>query len=123
MDTRDERPREGAKESSSGVELSLAAARERLREKGDLGRGVEGAVLKGALAARSRTRALLLGAATGALFLAAAVALAGAVLHSVSSALTFRDTAVLFLWLFGGAAALATLLVAGLVGLALLRGR
>ena len=103
--------------------LSLDAARERLREKGYLDRGVEGAVLKGALAARSRTRALLLGAATGALFLAAAVALAGAVLHGVSSALTFRDAAVLFLWLFAGAAALATLLVAGLVGLALLRGR
>ena len=80
-------------------------------------------MLKGALAARSRTRALLLGAATGALFLAAAVALAGAVLQAVSSALSLRDAAVLFLWLFAGAAALATLLVAGLVGLALLRAR
>ncbi len=103
--------------------LSLDAARERLREKGYLDRGVEGAVLKGALAARSRTRALLLGAATGALFLAAALALAGAVLHAVSSALPLRDAAVLFLWLFAGAAALATFLVAGLVGLALLRAR
>jgi hypothetical protein len=103
--------------------LSLDAARERLREKGYLDRGVEGAVLKGALAARSRTRALLLGASTGALFLAAAFALAGAVLHAVSSALPPRDAAVLFLWLFAGAAALACLLVAGLVGLALLRAR
>lgn len=123
MKERDGKVREGAGESSSGVELSLDAARERLREKGYMDRGVEGAVLKGALAARSRTRALLLGAATGALFLAAAVALAGAVLHAVSSALTFRDFSVLFLWLFAGAAALATLLVAGLVGLALLRAR
>ena len=103
--------------------LSLDAARERLREKGYLDRGVEGAVLKGALAARSRTRALLVGAATGALFLATAVALSGAVLHAVSSALGPRDATVLFLWLFGGASALATLLVAGLVALALLRAR
>lgn len=122
MDERDGRAREGA-EKTPGVELSLDAARERLRERGYLDRGVEGAVLKGALAARSRTRALLLGAATGALFLAAAVAVAGAVLQAVSSALPFRDAAVVFLWLFAGAAALATLLVAGLVGLALLRGR
>jgi hypothetical protein len=123
MDERDLPPREGARESSSGVELSLDAARERLREKGYLDRGVEGAVLKGALAARSRTRALLLGAATGALFLAVAVALAGAVLHAVSSALPLRDGAILFLWLLAGAAALAALLVAALVGLALLRAR
>ncbi len=122
MDDRDARPREGAGESP-GVELSLDAARERLREKGYLDRGVEGAVLKGALAARSRTRALLLGAGTGALFLALAFAFAGAVLHGVSSALTLRDTAVLFLWLFAGAAALATLLVTGLVALARLRAR
>ena len=123
MKERDGEVREGARESSSGVELSLDAARERLREKGYLDRGVEGAVLKGALAARSRTRALLLGAATGALFLAAAVAVAGAVLHAVSSALPLRDAAVLFLWLFAGASALAAFLVAGLVALALLRGR
>jgi hypothetical protein len=123
MKERDGEVREGARESSPGVELSLDAARERLREKGYLDRGVEGAVLKGALAARSRTRALLLGAATGALFLAAAVALAGAVLQAVSSALPLRDAAVLFLWLFAGAAALASFLVAGLVGLALLRAR
>ncbi|MGA7992307.1 MAG: hypothetical protein WCC53_12790, partial [Thermoanaerobaculia bacterium] len=122
MDSRDERPREGAK-GTSGVELSLDAARERLREKGYLDRGVEGAVLKGALAARSRTRALLLGAATGALFLAVAVALLGAVLHTVSAALPPGDGAVLFLWLLAGATALATLLVAALVGLALLRAR
>jgi len=122
MDERDARPREGA-EKSSGVELSLDAARERLREKGYLDRGVEGAVLKGALAARSRTRALLFGAAMGALFLAAALAIAGAVLHAVSSALSPRDAVVLFLWLFAGAAAVATLLVAGLVSLALLRTR
>ncbi len=122
MDERDGPSREGA-EKTPGVELSLDAARERLREKGYLDRGVEGAVLKGALAARSRTRALLLGAATGALFLAVAVALAGAVLQAVSSALSPRDAAVLFLWLFAGAAALATLLVAGLVGLALVRAR
>jgi hypothetical protein len=123
MDERDLPPREGAGESSPRAELSLDAARERLREKGYLDRGVEGAVLKGALAARSRTRALLFGAATGALFLAVALALAGAVLHAVSSALPWPDGVLLFLWLFAGAAALATLLVAALVGLALLRAR
>ena len=59
MDDRDHPLREGAERSSSsdsGVELSLDAARERLRERGYLDRGVEGAVLKGALAARTRTR-------------------------------------------------------------------
>jgi hypothetical protein len=103
--------------------ISLDAARERLRERGYLERGVEGAVLKGALAARTRTRAFLLGASTGAAFLAAAVALAQTVLHAVASALTFRDAAVLFLWLFAGAAAAASLVVLALVLLALLRAR
>ena len=88
--------------------ISLDAARERLRERGYLERGVEGAVLKGALAARTRTRAFLLGASTGAAFLAGAVALAQTVLHAVSSALPLRDAAVLFLWLFAGAAAVAS---------------
>jgi len=103
--------------------LSLDAARERLRERGYLERGVEGAVLKGALAARTRTRAFLLGAATGAAFLAAAVAFAQTVLHAVSSALPVRDAAVLFLWLFAGAAAIASLVVLALVLLALFRAR
>jgi hypothetical protein len=103
--------------------LSLDAARERLRERGYLERGVEGAVLKGALAARTRTRAFLLGAATGAAFLAVAVAFAQTVLHAVSSALPLRDAAVLFLWLFAGAAAIASLVVLALVLLALFRAR
>jgi hypothetical protein len=125
MDERDRPPRAGAEESSSspGVELSLDAARERLRERGYLDRGVEGAVLKGALAARTRTRAFLLGAATGAAFLAAAVAFAQTVLHAVSSALPFRDAAVLLLWLTAGAAAVASLVVLALVLLALVRAR
>src|SRR5512143_3894418 len=125
MDERDDSRREGAERSSSssGVELSLDVARERLRERGYLDRGVEGAVLKGALAARTRTRAFLLGAATGAAFLAAAVALAQAVLHAVSSALPLRDAAVLFLWLFAGSAAVASFVVLALVLLALVRVR
>src|SRR5664280_311796 len=90
MDKRDDPLREGAKKSSSGVELSLDAARARLRERGYLDRGVEGAVLKGALAARTRTRAFLLGAATGAAFLAAAVAFAQTVLVAVASVLAAR---------------------------------
>ena len=55
MDERDDPPREGAEDSSSCPRrrLSLDAARERLRERGYLDRGVEGAVLKGALAART----------------------------------------------------------------------
>ncbi len=126
MEERDDPPREGAKgpsSSSPGVELSLDAARERLRERGYLDRGVEGAVLKGVLAARTRTRAFLLGAATGAVFLASAVALAQTVLLAVSSALPLRDAAVLFLWLFAGAAAVASLVVLGLGLLALVRAR
>ncbi len=103
--------------------ISLDEARERLRERGYLERGVEGAVLKGALAARTRTRAFLLGAATGAAFLAAAVALAQTVLHAVSSTLPLGDAAVLFLWLFAGAAAVASVVVLALVLLALLRAR
>jgi len=124
MDEGDGPLREGAEKSSSpGVELSLDAARERLRERGYLDRGVEGAVLKGALAARTRTRAFLLGAATGAAFLAAAVALAQTVLHAVSSALPLRDAAVLFFWLFAGSLAVASLVVLALVLLALVRAR
>jgi hypothetical protein len=125
MEERDGPERSGAEESSSspGVELSLDAARERLRERGYLERGVEGAVLKGALAARTRTQAFLLGAATGAAFLAAAVAFAQTVLHAVSSALPVRDAAVLFFWLFAGAAAIASLVVLALVLLALFRAR
>ena len=124
MNERDGMPREGARESSSSPSpLSLDAARERLRERGYLERGVEGAVLKGALAARTRTRAFLLGASTGAAFLAAAAAFAETVLHAVSSSLPIRDAAVLFLWLFAGAAAAASLVVLALVALALLRAR
>jgi hypothetical protein len=124
MNERDGGPREGARESSSSPSpLSLDAARERLRERGYLERGVEGAVLKGALAARTRTRAFLLGASTGAAFLAAAAAFAETVLHAVSSTLPLRDAAVLFLWLVAGAAAVASLVVLALVLLALLRAR
>src|SRR5258708_2708488 len=103
--------------------LSFESARDKLREKGYLDRGVEGAVLKGALAARTRARSLLLGAAVGAVFLAGALALSQAVLLAVASALPFRDGAVLFLWLFLPAFIAAALLVLVLVGVAFARTR
>ncbi len=113
------RPREGAEDSS----LSFEAARERLRERGYLDRGVEGAVLKGALATRTRAQSLLLGAAVGALFLALALAVVETAVNAVVSALPARDTAVLFFWIAAGCLAVAAVVVSLLVGAAFLRVR
>ncbi len=103
--------------------LTFEAARERLRERGYLDRGVEGAVLKGALAARTRAKSLLLGAAIGALFLAVAVALAETALNTAASSLPLRDALVLFLWLALGSLVVAAVVVALLVAAAALRLR
>jgi hypothetical protein len=103
--------------------LTFEAARERLRERGYLDRGVEGAVLKGALAARTRAKSLLLGAAVGALFLAVAAALAETALNTAASSLPPGDALVLFLWLALGSLFAAAVLVALLVAAAALRLR
>jgi hypothetical protein len=103
--------------------LSFEDARERLRQKGYLDRGVEGAVLKGALAARTRARALLKAAFVATLFLALALAAAQAVMTSVASGLGFQDALVLFAWLFAGALAFGAAAVSCLMALAWLRGR
>jgi len=103
--------------------LSFEEARARLKERGYLDAGVEGAVLKGALAARGRVRALLQGAAVGAALLAAAFAGVEDVLLSVSSSLSVPDALVLFLWLLAGSLVAASLGVAVLVLLAWLRTR
>lgn len=103
--------------------LSFEEARERLRARGYLDRGVEGAVLKGAMAARTRARAVVLGAATAALFLAAAFALAETALVAAASWLTPRDAAVLFLWIFAAALVVASVSVLALVLAAWVRTR
>ena len=112
-------PRKGAGESP----LSFEEARERLRERGYLDRGVEGAVLKGVLATRTRAQSLLLGAAVGALFLALALALVETSVNAVASALPAGDAIVLFLWIAAGSIVVAALAVLLLVGAALLRVR
>lgn len=112
-------PREGAEESP----LSFEAARERLRERGYLDRGVEGAVLKGALATRTKAQSLLLGAAVGALFLAFALALVETVVNAVAGALSLGDAVVLFLWIAAGSVGVAAVAVLLLVGVAFLRVR
>lgn len=98
-------------------------ARERLRARGYLDRGVEGAVLKGALAARTRTLGLLRGAAVAALFLAFALATVETAAVALASALSPRDTLVLFAWLAAGALLAAAVLVLLLAALAWLRMR
>ena len=103
--------------------LSFEDARERLRQRGYLDRGVEGAVLKGALASRTRARALLKAAFLSTLFLAVALAGAQAVVTALSSALGPRDFLVLFGWLLAGASAFGALVVSCLMALAWLRGR
>lgn len=118
--------RDGAEEyppSSSSGPLSFEQARERLRARGYLDRGVEGAVLKGALATRTRAQSLLLGAAVGALFLALALSLVETAINTVVSALPPRDAVALFLWVAAGSLAVAILLVLLVVGAALLRVR
>jgi hypothetical protein len=103
--------------------LSFEEARERLRQKGYLDRGVEGAVLKGALAARTRTRALVKAALVASLFLAAALATAQAIVTALASGLGLLDGLVLFAWLLAGALAFGILAVSCLMGLAWWRGR
>jgi hypothetical protein len=115
-------PREGAEESP-GSSLSFEAARERLRARGYLDRGVEGAVLKGALATRTRAQSLLLGAVVGALFLALALALVETVVNTVAGALSLGDSVVLFGWIAAGSVGVAVAAVLLLVGAAFLRVR
>ena len=103
--------------------VTFEEARERLRARGYLDRGVEGAVLKGALAARTRTLGLLRGAALAALFLAVALAVAETSAVALASALPARDALVLFAWLAAGALLAAAGLVLLLAGLAWLRVR
>lgn len=103
--------------------VTFEEARERLRARGYLDRGVEGAVLKGALAARTRTLGLLRGAALAALFLAVALALAGTSAVALASALPARDALVLFAWLAAGALLAASGLVLLLAAFAWLRVR
>jgi hypothetical protein len=103
--------------------VTFEEARERLRSRGYLDRGVEGAVLKGALAARTRTLGLLRGAAVAALILALALAAAETVAVALASALTPRDALVLFAWLVAGALLAAAGLVLLLGALAWLRIR
>lgn len=103
--------------------LSFEEARERLRARGYLDRGVEGAVLRGALAARSRARGLLAAAAIASAFLAAALAAVQTALVSLASALPPRDAGILFLWLALGAFAVAAALVSVLMLGAWLRSR
>lgn len=91
--------------------VTFEEARERLRARGYLDRGVEGAVLKGALAARTRTLGLLRGAAVAAMFLAFALAAVESVAVALASSLAPRDALALFAWLVAGAA----LAAAGLV--------
>ncbi len=119
MTEHDAPPREGAEESP----LSFEQARERLRKRGYLDRGVEGAVLKGALATRTKAQSLLLGAAVGAFFLALALALVETVVNAVAGALSLGDAVVLFLWIAAGSLAVAVLLVLLVVVAALLRVR
>ena len=103
--------------------VTFEEARERLRARGYLDRGVEGAVLKGALAARTRTLGLLRAAAVAALFLALALATAETAAVALASALSPRDAAVLFAWLVAGALLSAAVLVLLLAAFAWLRVR
>ncbi len=103
--------------------LSFDEARERLRARGYLDRGVEGAVLKGTLSARSRLRGLVQGAGIASALLALVLATAQTAMVAVANSLPVRDGAVLFGWLLLGALVLASVLVTGLGGLAWVRMR
>lgn len=103
--------------------LTFDEARERLRARGYLDRGVEGAVLKGALAARTRARSLVQAGAVAILFLAGALALSETALTGIANALPIRDDLVLFLWLLLGAIVAASGIVVVLVLVAWLRLR
>ncbi len=81
-----------------GPPMSFEEAREKLRLRGYLDRGVEGAVLKSALASRTRTRGVLRAAAVAAGFLAISLAAAETAAMASFSRLPPGDAAVLFLW-------------------------
>ncbi len=108
-----------------GDPVTFEEARERLRSRGYLDRGVEGAVLKGALAARNRTLGLLFGAGVAALFLALALATVETAAVALASALSPRDALVLFAWLGAGAllAAVVVVLLLAALAWARMRGR
>jgi hypothetical protein len=103
--------------------VTFEEARERLRDRGYLDRGVEGAVLRGALAARTRTLGLLRGATVAALLLAFTLATVETVAVSLASALSLRDAVVLFAWLAAGALFAAAVLVLLLAAFAWFRIR
>jgi hypothetical protein len=103
--------------------LPFEEARERLRARGYLGSGLEGAVLKGALAARTRVLALVRAAAVAAVLLAAALAAGETAVLAAASGLPPRDAAVLFLWLLLGASGAAALIVLVLFAAAWIRAR
>ncbi len=103
--------------------VTFEEARERLRSRGYLDRGVEGVVLKGALAARNRTLGLLFGASVASLLLALALATVETAAVALASALSPRDTLVLFAWLGAGALLAAGVLVLLLAAFAWLRMR
>ncbi len=103
--------------------LSFDEARERLRARGYLDRGVEGAVLRGALAARTRARAVVRASAVAAAILAAVLAAAETVALALRSTLGGRDAAVLFAWLLLGSALAAVVLVLALALVAWARSR
>lgn len=108
-----------------GDPVTFEEARERLRSRGYLDRGVEGAVLKGVLAARNRTLGLLFGASVAALFLALALATVETAAVALASALSPRDALVLFAWLGAGAllAAVVVVLLLAALAWARMRGR
>ena len=115
---RDERRNE-----AESVPLSFEDARARLRARGYLDGGVEGAVLKGTLAARNRVTALVFASLVAALLLAGALALGETAILAAASSLSARDAAVLALWLLAGATLAALPLVLLLVVLAWARTR
>lgn len=103
--------------------LSFEEARERLRARGYLDRGVEGAVLKGALAARSRALAVVRAASAAAAVLALAFGLVETIGLSAASGLSLPEAAVLFLWLLLPGLVVAAVVVALLALGAWLRTR
>jgi hypothetical protein len=113
----EERPEDG--EEGNAEPLSFEEARERLRARGYLDRGVEGAVLKG-VSSRSRACGVLLGAAVAATLPRDGP---GRPMPS-SSRLSPRcpwDGPCSFLWLLLGSLFLALVLVTALGGVAWLR--
>lgn len=100
--------------SQEPAPMSLAEARERLRARGYLDRGFEGTVLKGVVAARTRTRGVVRAAIIASALLALALAVAETVSRAAFSRLGPSGTAILFLWLLLGSG-LAALLGVGVL--------